>query len=193
VSFNGAPISVREAAPCNEAHHVVIVEQKNGRTLTTQRAYDRSERCIIDLLRRIGILQALRKGEQGGLFVLPTSEPLLGYLAVADVMLDAHGIQKMPPEVADAGRCYGGPEKIAVLAVNSLFDAVAFDLAPELPLELRAICFYVFRQGFLKYRPAQQLRGRIAGQHAKVIIDPQHSSIGVDLHNSRADMLIGGG
>ena len=37
MALNGVPISVRQAAPCDEAHHAAVVEQQDGGPLAGQR------------------------------------------------------------------------------------------------------------------------------------------------------------
>src|ERR1700756_3815842 len=81
----------------------------------------------------------------------------------------------------------------AIVAVNALLDGVSVDFTHKLTMELIAIFGHILGKRLLKDSPAKKLRSRIARQSTKLLINPQHSTILVDLDNASTDMLIGCG
>lgn len=139
------------------------------------------------------MLELLRKCKQRGLFLHPPGERLLRKLAVSDIVLDANRVKELSYGIADARGRHRRPKMAAILAVDALLDGISLDFTHKLTMELIAIFGHILGKRFLKNRSSKKLRSRIARQTTKLLIDPQHSTILVDLDNASTDMLIGCG
>jgi hypothetical protein len=66
VSFDSPAITVRQLAPCLEAHHAVRIEQKDRRPFDTETALERIECRLVDLLEPVGAIDRVRQLKTDG-------------------------------------------------------------------------------------------------------------------------------
>src|SRR3982074_1756480 len=88
--------------------------------------------------------------EQGSLLIHPASQCLFGELAVGDVVLNPHSVQKLSRGIGDARGRDGRPEVTAVLTKDTFLDRVTIDLAADLTPELPHVVVDILRQGLLE-------------------------------------------
>jgi hypothetical protein len=131
--------------------------------------------------------------KQRSLFVHALRQFLLSLLAIRDVVLDAHGVQKITGGIMDAGRGDLGPQMTPAPFVDAFLDGIAAELAGNLALELRTIALGVLWNGLIEDSPADQFSSRVAGQLTKLLVDTRDPAVAIDFYNTCADMLIGVG
>jgi hypothetical protein len=129
VSVDGLAVFLGEAAPGDETHHVRPVSHEDGSPLAVERAHDRFQRHVVNLLDGDDVLQAFGELKQRGLFLHASRERKFGLLAHADVMLDTHRVQEPAVSAAHARRRHLRPEEFPTALAETLLERIAVDFS----------------------------------------------------------------
>ena len=193
MAFDGMPVSVRQAPPSDEAHHVAVVEHQNGGPLAGECREDGVQGGVVNGWKRRGVLEPFGEPEQCRLLFAAARQRLLGFLALADVMLNADRVTEVSRCIAHTGGRNLRPDVGAVLAGQTLFNGVAIDFARDLSPELRKILRDVLWRGLVKDGTAKQVGRFVAHQFADLLVDAEHPSGLIDLDDAHADMFVDDG
>ena len=110
MAFDGLPVPVRQTPPSDEAHHVAVVEQQNGGALAGECREDGVQAGVVNVWKRRGVLEPFGEPEQCRLLFAAARQRLFGFLAGADVMLNAHRVKEISRRIANARGRHLRPE-----------------------------------------------------------------------------------
>jgi hypothetical protein len=110
MALDGLAVPVRQAPPSDETHHIAVVKQQNGSALAGKRGEDGVQAGLVNVGKRRGVLEPFGEPEQRRLLFAAARQRLFGFLAGADVMLNAHRVQEISRRIANARGRHLRPE-----------------------------------------------------------------------------------